>query len=167
LAATRAAAVAGVICAAAVALAAIGRSDGTYAISFGAVIGVILVAAAGITRFTAALWIGLLALGAADVGALVSADSRLDPSVAIDGALLFFAAELVMARVEGAPALSAAPAARRWLAVRAAVAAAGACAGLLAIALAGAGPQPSTAVVVIAAIPVLVLAVALRVLAPR
>jgi hypothetical protein len=167
MAATRAAAVAGVICAAAVALAAIGRSDGTYAVSFGAVIGVVLVATAGVTRFTAALWMGVLVLGAADVGALASADSGLDASVAIDGALLFLAAELVMARVEGAAGLSTAPAARRWLAVRGAVAAAGACAGLLAIALAGVGPQPSTAVIVVAAAPVLVLAVALRALAPR
>ena len=167
MAATRAAAVAAVICAAAVALAAMGRSDGTYAVTFGAVIGVIAVAAAGVTRFSAALWAGLLVLGAADVGALASSDSVLDATVVIDGALLFFAAELVMARVEGAVALDTAPAARRWLAVRGALAAGGACAGLLAIALAGVGPAPSTAVVILAAIPILVLAVALRALAPR
>jgi hypothetical protein len=167
VAATRAAAVAGVICAAAVALAAIGRGDGTYSISFGAVIGVMLVAGAGVLRFPAALWAGLLVVGAADVGALVAADSGLDATVAVDGALLFLAAELVMARIEGASALSAAPEASHWLGVRAVVAAAGACAGLLAIGIAGLAPEPSTAVLVVAAVPILVLAVALRVLSPR
>lgn len=167
MAATRAAAVAGVICAAAVALAAIGRNDGTYAVSFAAVIGVVVVAVAVVTQVPAALWTGLLVLGAADVGALVAAGSGLDAGLAVDGALLFFAAELVMARVEGGVALGFAGATRHWLAVRALVAAAGACAGLLAMGLAGAGPEPSTALIVVAALPVLVLAVALRALAPR
>jgi hypothetical protein len=167
MAPTRAAAVAGVICAAAVALAAIERNDGTYAVSFAAVIGVVVVALAAVTRVPAALWAGLLILGAADIGALVAAGSGLDASLAVDGALLFFAAELVMARVEGGAALGSASVTRRWLAVRALVAAAGACAGLLAMGLAGAGPAPSTALIVVAAVPVLVLAVAVRALAPR
>jgi hypothetical protein len=167
VAATRAAAVAGVICAAAVALAAIGRGDGAYFVSFAAVVGVATVALAGVSRIPAALWAGLLVIGAADVGALVSARSALDASAAIDGALLFAAAELVMARIEGAFALDAAPTALHWMWPRAAVAAAGACAGLLAIAVAGLAPRPSTAVIVIAAIPIAVLAVALRVWSPR
>jgi hypothetical protein len=167
VAATRTAAVAGVICAAAVALAAIGRSDGAYFVSFAAVVGVAAVAIAGVTRITALLWAGLLVLGLADTGALVSARTTLDASMAIDGALLFASAELVMARIEGAFALDAAPTAVRWLGVRAAVAAAGAGAGLLAIAVAGLAPRPGTAVIVIAAIPILVLAVALRAWSPR
>jgi hypothetical protein len=167
VAATRAAAVAGVICAAAVALAAIGRGGGAHGVSFGAVVGLAAVAAAGVWRFPPALWGGLLVLGAADVGALVSNESALDASVAVDGTLLFAAAELVMARVEGAAALTAAPTALRWLAVRAVLGAAGACAGLLAIAVAGVAPAPGTAVIVVAAIPIVVLAVAVRALAPR
>jgi hypothetical protein len=167
VAAARAAAVAGVICAAAVALAAIGRGDGTYAISFGAVLGVGLVAGAGALRVPAALWAGLLVVGAADVGALVASDSGLDATVAVDGALLFLAAELTMARIEGASALSAAAEARQWVGVRAVMAAAGVCAGLLAIGIAGLAPEPGTAVLVVAAVPILVLAVALRVLPPR
>jgi hypothetical protein len=167
VAATRAAAVAGVICAAAVALAAIGRGDGAYFVSFAAVLGVGTVALAGVSRLPAMLWAGLLVLGAADVGALVSARSPLDASVAIDGVLLFASAELVMARIEGAFALDATPTALRWLSVRAVVAAAGACAGLLAIAIAGLAPRPGTTLVVIAAIPIAVLAVALRACSPR
>ena len=155
------------MCAAAVALAAIGRGDGAYFVSFAAVVGVATVAAAGVSRIPAVLWAGLLVIGVADVGALVSARSALDASVAIDGALLFAAAELVMARIEGAFALDATPTALRWLWVRAAVATAGACAGLLAIAVAGLAPRPSTAVIVIAAIPIAVLAAAVRAWAPR
>ena len=155
------------MCAAAVALAAIGRGDGAYFVSFAAVVGVATVAAAGVSRIPAVLWAGLLVIGVADVGALVSARSALDASVAIDGALLFAAAELVMARIEGAFALDTAPTALRWLWVRATVATAGSCAGLLAIAVAGLAPRPSTTVIVIAAIPIAVLAAAVRAWAPR
>jgi len=161
MAPSRAPAVAGVVCVAAVALAALARGDAVRGVAVPAVAGVALVALAGALRRPALLWLGLLLLGAADVGALTVGDQALDASVAVDGLLLFLAAELVMARVEDSIALTTTPSALRWLRVRALAGLAGACAGLLAIGAAALVPGSGLGLAVAAVVPVLLLAVAL------
>lgn len=160
MAAARGPAGAGLICAAVVAGAAIGRGHALPGVVVAAVAGLVLVALAAWRRYGWALWVGLAALAAADVGGVIAVDSALDGTVALDGAVLFLAAELVATRLDGTtgPATTG-----RWLGVRAILAAAGACAGLLAVAVAGLAPATSLGLIALAAaVPVAILAAALR-----
>ncbi|MGZ6708647.1 MAG: hypothetical protein ACXVFN_17100 [Solirubrobacteraceae bacterium] len=158
-----AAAAAAVLLAVAVAAAAVLRADGAPGIWLASTVGAGLVAASMWRRRPTVLWAGVLVLAAADVTALVIRDLALDPTVALDGAALFLAAELAAARIEASLQLTEFASAQRWLLTRSALAAVGATAGLLVVAVAGMAPERHVALTVVAATaPVALLALAVR-----